>query len=324
MFKYKYIILVLLNFMCLSAFASESDVDVSISPAYDGVSAFVLLGSSWLEDIQTSADAAWYFNAVLLSTIVIKSVSSLTLFIFKKTNLDDLFLAFFMIILTFSFFHSFGSATEAVYGWTQGIIGLIQKELLGTDEALYTSNLMAEIAKRLVLEDYNPLSNFIGAVKMSILALLMALFEIALLFINSWVVIGVVLSQLLGIFMIPFLLFKPTQFIFDGWVKMFLGFLAYGLVGKVIAIIVIQIILEFFGISAADLAGNAVFQVSLTSTGTQSWLALIGIFFVGIFMLFSTASIASSFVGGVSGLGGAINGAARAAISAKSMGFKGG
>ena len=105
---------------------------------------------------------------------------------------------------------------------------------------------------------------------------------------------------------------------------MFLGFLAYGLVGKLIAIIVVQIMLEFFGISAADLAGNAVFQVSLTTTGTQSWLSLIGIFLVGIFMLFSTASIASTFVGGVNGLGGAISGAARTVMSAKTLGMKGG
>lgn len=321
MYKYKYIIFILLSVISFFSLADESDVDVTISPAYDGVAGFVVIGQTWLEQIQTADEAAWYFNAVLLSAIVIKSVSALTLYIFKKIDLGDVIVAFMMIIITFSFFHSFGYAVEATYGWTRGITGLIQEVLLGTDDVLYTSNIAAEISKKLVFEDYSFLVNPIALVKMAILAVLIALFEVALFFIDTWVTIGVVLSQLLGIFMIPFLLFKPTAYIFDGWVKMYVGFLAFGLVGKVISIIVIQILLEFFGWTVADLEGNASFTVSLTSTGALSWLSLIGIFFIAILMLFSTTKIASLFAGGAAGLGDGITGAARGLAAMK--GFKG-
>jgi hypothetical protein len=170
--------------------------------------------------------------------------------------------------------------------------------------------LMGFISK---ITDICLITNF-GAVFASFLASIIAIvIGIAALIVDVWGFWGFSLALATGLIFVPFMLYERLQFLFDGWVKFFFGFLIYVIVARVNLALVACVLMQYLGVGVDMLmAGNGPQKhVAVTSFG--SLLGMQMFLGVGIFTLCATGSFASAMVSGAGGGGVKFGQMARAA-----------
>jgi type IV secretory pathway VirB6-like protein len=119
---------------------------------------------------------------------------------------------------------------------------------------------------------------------------------------------GYVLCKIIGIFFVPFLMIRRTEFLFDGWLRLYCGFLVYGIIARANLILVVLSIKTFFGWDGYVIDTGFTMQWDITNFADIMGLTCyVG---VGFLSLFCTGRFAATVVIGTAGIGGAINNAA--------------
>ncbi len=157
------------------------------------------------------------------------------------------------------------------------------------------------------------LTNF-AAVMASVFASIIAIvLGIASLIVNVWGFWGFALALSTGLIFVPFMLYERLQFLFDGWVKFFFGFLIYVIVAHVNLALVAAVVLDYLASDVASLMAGRGPQTHVPVPNFTGMLGLLMFMGVGIFTLSATGGFASAMVSGAGGGGVKFGQMARAA-----------
>lgn len=155
----------------------------------------------------------------------------------------------------------------------------------------------------------------VGGVYATIFASLVSvLLGLAALFVDVWGFWGFSIAMCTGVVLAPFMLYKRLAFLFDGWVRFFLGFLVYCVIAKVNMALVAVAIMTYLDSSVSALVGgSAPVGASVNVEGFADVLGLLMFVGVGLFTLGATGSFARAVVAGAGGGGVQFGAMARAA-----------
>ena len=129
-----------------------------------------------------------------------------------------------------------------------------------------------------------------------------------------WGFWGFTLAKLVGLIFIPTLLYERLSWLFDGWLRFFIGFLVYYIIARLNVVLVACSIALYFGIGIPFTATPG---APIELPFMASIFDALGVFvymFVGLLSLFSTGKFAATIVSGAAGggMGQAAQGAAQA------------
>lgn len=156
------------------------------------------------------------------------------------------------------------------------------------------------------------IATFVVQVMVIILGLVATLVQL-------WVQWGFEIAYAVGWVMIPFMLYERLAFLFDGWLKFFIGMIVYAIVAETnlgLTLLGIQMLLG--GADGTSQAAPATVEVS----GFFDVIGLLVFLVVGILMLMRTAAIAANIVSsaGGGGVGDIVRKAASGAAGAVTRG----
>lgn len=109
----------------------------------------------------------------------------------------------------------------------------------------------------------------------------------------------------IGWFTIPFLLYRPLSFVFDGWLKLFFTVLFYDVLAKV----TLAMVVLCFKVMQAAVPGST--GATIDVHGPYDLTALFLFITIGVLIMSCTGRFTNAMVAGTSGVGGLLQDAAR-------------
>lgn len=210
------------------------------------------------------------------------------------------------IFTTRALMATYGTLTSAIWEIGTGVGAAIQASMIGTSDLFFGPAFIAQLIGNISMPDasWTSPAQIANAVIASLVLGLVSLVLGALSFIVSiWGVWGYALAKIIGYLFLPFLLFERLMFLFDGWLRFFLGFVVYMIVARVNTVLVVAALALYFGFPfPPSISGTPPIVIPSIS----SLVELLGLFVfaaVGIVALLSTGRFASAILAGAGGGG---------------------
>lgn len=203
--------------------------------------------------------------------------------------------AFFVFVI----YLSYDTVLFEVWRWLSGLGGLMQQGIIGTDSMFGPVTFLSDLLS--TLEFREPDGgwfdiNFNGIFTRIVFGIFSVLISIGCVFNAAWPMLGYIIIKPIGYLLIPTMLFPKLSGLFDGGMKLLLGFGIYVIVGRVILSVTVLLMGGYFGVfyGGSTSLPNIVIEV----TSLTDYLFLIIIMGISIFMLFATPFFVSMIVGG--------------------------
>ena len=255
----------------------------------------------------------WTFFSILLISWFIFD------YIFGEVSLRRMFDVVLTIGITKVLIDFYDPLTTAFWNWSIDFADGIQIAAVGNADLFFLPGFLVGIMKSISFTDFNILTDGLAVIVASIVGLIMtALLAIVSIFTSIWAIWGYAVAKMIGWMFIPTLMFERLEWLFNGWLRLFFGFLIYGVIARVNLILVALVFKSFLGISIST-TGIAPIQVNLE--GVPDIIGLACFLLIGVVALLSTGRFAMTLAGGGSGSGG--GGLIRAAVSFATGGLKG-
>lgn len=217
--------------------------------------------------------------------------------------------------MTQALMNSYNALTSAIWSMGIGLGSAIQLATLGTSDLFFGPAFISQLISNMSMPDlsWDAPVKIVYAVLASLLLGVVSLVLGALSFIvTTWGVWGYALAKIIGFLFLPFLLFERLTFLFDGWLRFFLGFIVYVLIARVNMVLVVLSMAMYLGFPfPPSIAGMPTIVIPEISQLVEL-MGLFVFFGVGIVALWSTGKFASAVLAGAGGggMGMAIHGAA--------------
>jgi TrbL/VirB6 plasmid conjugal transfer protein len=142
------------------------------------------------------------------------------------------------------------------------------------------------------------------AVWASMLAWIVAIvLGLAALVVDVWGFWGFSIALATSVIFVPFMLYERLHFLFDGWIKFFVGFLIYVIVARINLALVASVVMMYLKSNVQDLLSGAGPQMVIPVAKYADVMGMQLFMGVGIFTLCATGSFARAMVGGAGGGG---------------------
>lgn len=198
--------------------------------------------------------------------------------------------------------------TRALWNWSQGFAGAIQQAALGSDQLYAPMSFIWRVMSGIEFEGWNLLLSPLKWIATFVAMLVALVLTLLSVYATVWGLWGYLVAKMIGLMFVPTILFDKLSFLFDGWLRFFLGFLLYSVIARVNLTLVVLSISSLYGIpplnpgvSTIHIGGALLFELG----------GLLAFLLVGVLALMSTGRFVSSVVGGANmGMGGAMAGVA--------------
>ncbi|MDA8382981.1 MAG: type IV secretion system protein [Betaproteobacteria bacterium] len=286
--------------MPISAFAAQPSVASSFYSFETDVGGYV---STVLTNTTVMAIVIflWSFFAVILL------VWTMVRWSFGRAGVADLLNAAFLLLFTKLLINTFDLLTKGLWGMFSGIADAIQSAVIGHVDVMFLATFVQKIVS-LISVPVPSVTGFVSSLQaFGVLFLVYGVataLSVVAYITTVWALWGYTLAKLVGLFFIPTLLWERTSFLFDGWLRFFLGFLLYGLIARVNLILVGVAMCAYFHIplstlgsgSLAGITGSYVYSFSTETEG----IGLLTFLLIGVVALFATGRFAASLSQGAS------------------------
>lgn len=225
-------------------------------------------------------------------------------YILADLTLFDLIYPLLMVAITKILLDNYSYLTSLCWDVSEGIAGGIQQAAIGNSDPFMLPGFINDVVEGIEHTDVSWWSAFWTFMAANVVFTIVFLFSILGFIANSWALWGYALSKIIGYFFIPFLMLKRTSFLFDGWIRLFTGFLVYGVIARVNLLLTVLAIKSFFGIPGYVV--DTSYNVRWDFSGLGDIMGLVGFMIVGLLALISTGRFAGSIVSGASGFGSSV------------------
>ena len=223
-------------------------------------------------------------------------------------TMADMFSTVVLIGIVRVFMVGFDSLTTAAWGWSEGVAAGIQKVAIGNTDLLFMPQFMYDVIGAISWESISWFDGIAAVVGLIVIYLASFFLTILAVIASSWALWGYVLAKVIGWLFIPFVLFERLAFLFDGWLRLFVGFLIYNIIARVNLVLVTILLQSFFNLPSPALGVSDKFFFTISHF--TDILALLALLAIAILSLLSTGSFAKEIAGGVGGVGSSVRTAA--------------
>ena len=241
-------------------------------------------------------NAEWNCFAIILIVI------ALSKYILDSLALVDLIQPLLIILISRILLDNFDFLTSLCWDMSEGISTGIQRAAIGSADPSMLPAFINDVAEAFKHTNVNLLTKFWTFLAANAVFGMIFLFSVVGFIAQTWALYGYALSKIIGLFFIPFMMLKKTSFLFDGWVRLFTGFLVYGVIAKANLILAVIAFKTLFGLPGY--AVDTSYNISLDFDGLSDIMGLVGFMLVSLLALISTGRFASSIVSGAQGFGG--------------------
>jgi len=241
----------------------------------------------------------WAFVSILVIRIMVK-------FALSGVTMLEILEAVLNIFTTRALMVTYNTLTSAIWDIGVGVGAAIQSAMIGTSDLFFGPAFIAQLIGNISMPDasWTSVAQIANAVIASLVLGLVSLVLGALSFLVSiWGVWGYALAKIVGYLFLPFLVFERLMFLFDGWLRFFLGFVVYMIVARVNTVLVVAALALYFGFPfPPSIAG----MPPIVIPSISSLVELLGLFcfaLIGIVALLSTGRFAATILAGAGGGG---------------------
>lgn len=300
-----------------SALAGTPDPAAN-GPVVQGFSSFISRVGALTNSAITQPDYVYWVNLLFLVGCGSLIILTLAKYAINKVTYADVAVNVFLILMVQVMMAGYSPATDAAWSAAEGIASSLQMGLIGTRDAFFAPQFITNLFKSMtfsmktILNPITAISTAANMVILSVISLLLSCLSYVSIIWGFW---GFTIAKLIGLTFIPTLLDQRLSFLFDGWLKFFIGFLVYYIIARLNVVLVACSLALYYNVGIP-------FSVNQRAPIELPFMASIfdglGVFtfvIVGVLALFSTGRFAGTIVAGAGsgGMGQAMLGAARAA-----------
>jgi hypothetical protein len=298
-----FLLFMLLTFQ-LSAFSAPTDFGdyVPIQSGFDNFLAKVSAITSTAitaPNYVIAVDMLWTFFAFLLV------MWTMFKFALKGANFQDIVAVVIMCMMTRVLIATYDTLTGGIWEFGDGVGRAIQQAMVGTSDRFFAPAFITQLIQAMHMPSYGWLdifNAFYGALATFLIGILSVVLSMMAFIASIWGLWGYTLAKIIGLVFIPFLLYERLSFLFDGWLRFFLGFVVYALVARINVVLVVVALAMYYGIPVPPMGGVAAIPIPKISSIVEL-IGLLTFAGVGIIALASTGRFASAVLSGAGGGG---------------------
>jgi hypothetical protein len=302
----KRIILVLLLLSIPTAVLAESPP--TFSESMGRFNTFMQNTGVLLDNILADGSIGNFVNIEWVTIAIYLLVIAAAKYVLGDLSILDLIHPLLMVLVTRILIDNYDYLTGICWDMSEGIASGIQYAAIGNSDPFFLPGFINDVMQGIEYNDVSWWSAFWTFVSANVVFALVFLFSVLGFIANVWCLWGYALSKIIGLFFVPFLMLKRGSFLFDGWVRLFTGFLVYGVIARVNLLLTVLAIKSLFGIPGYAI--NTSYNVRWDFNGLADIIGLVAFLIVGILALISTGRFASAVVSGATGFGSSVNTAA--------------
>ena len=171
-------------------------------------------------------------DAVFITIAVYVLSVSIAKWMMTDVDTWGLFTSFFLVVLVKLLLESYDQITEAAHQLTSGLAAAIQEPIVGTPDVFFPASYISNLVSNFVYVPANIFEAVAAIMATGILALAGIALAVVSFFTAAWGTWGFAVAKLIGWFFVPFLLVERLSFLFDGWLRFFVGFLIYDVLAR--------------------------------------------------------------------------------------------
>ncbi len=244
-------------------------------------------------------------QAVFLTIAVYVISMSLAKWMMAQTDTWDLMASVFLVVLVKIILSSFDTLTEAAHHLATGLGSSIQEPIVGTADvffpASYISNLISNFSY-LPVNIFEAIATIMGTIVLSAAGLALG---VVAFFTAAWGTWGYAVAKLVGWFFVPFLLVPRLAFLFDGWLRFFVGFLVYDVLARVNISLCLVLLSKYFGLPLSAAAVSS--PIVISGSSLSDYFGLLALMIMALVALIATGRFAVTIASGVGGFGGIVS-----------------
>ena len=296
---------VFLIILVLSVFAFPMAANAEKPPDYNDslkrMDAFMNNVTVVLNNILADSDLNSFVNTLWNALTIILLFTAFAKYSMGVVTVFELIHPLLLIMITRIMLNNYDYLTSLCWYWSEGIAGGIQKSVIGSADPFLLTGFIHDVVNGITAGDVSFFSGvslvFSHAVILAIVFLLSLLGFLA----NTWALWGFSLSKIIGWFFIPFIMVHRLSYLFDGWVRLFSGFLVYGIIARANLLLTVLAVKAYFNIPGYTVSTGK--NISFDFSGIADLFGLTAFLFIAILSLVATGRFASTVVSGAGGFG---------------------
>ena len=290
----------------LSSGTSFAGDTATYGEAHTSFSQFLGVLSGHINTILAAGSPASQFvEALFLTAVSIRLIIALSKWVLDTSALADFLAVIMVIAIVRILMDQYQFITTSLFAWAGDFASVIQLPIVGNADAFFVVDYIIKINSSITWEDASIWDGFRIALGSAILSGFVLVLNLVAFFGMTWAVWGFAIAQLIGWMFVPLLLFERTSFIFDGWVRFFVGFLVYTVIVRVNLVLTLLLLTTFYGLPInGGTAPDSVFVVNSADLAQHG--GLLALILIAILSIISTGKFATAIAGGVGGFGDAI------------------
>lgn len=254
-----------------------------------------------LQNILKDGELAGFVDKEWTFFVVILLVGLISRYAMRGVEIEEILVTLLMIAGTRILLNNYDALTSALWGWSEGVAGGIQRAITGDTSPFflpgYINNVMDGINTAEV-DIWDTLKYALCSIAVTVLVFILSLLSFV---VNVWSLWGYTLAKMIGWVFIPFLLFRRLSMLFDGWLRLFLGFLVYAIIARANLLLVTLAINAYFGIPTGTIPIKPTYNFDFATLSEV--FGLLAFLLIGILSLISTGRFAATVASGSIGVG---------------------
>lgn len=302
------LVAVVLGLTCVFIGAANAAPPPDTAAAMGRMNTFMQNVGVVLNNILNNGNLQSYVNAMWNAFTIMILVAALAKWNFGGIRTYEIVHPLLLILITRIMLNNYDMLTGLFWDWSEGIAGGIQNAVIGNSDPFFLTGFVEDVVAGIETSDVGILDGLRLWIAGFIITTIILLLSLLSFLASTWALYGYALSKILGWFFVPFIMIQRLAYMFDGWVRLFTGFIVYGVVARANLLLAVLALKSFFGIPGYTVNTNTVYRFDFT--GIADLFGLAGFMLVSILALISTGRFSTAIVSGASGFGRSISAAA--------------
>lgn len=299
-------ILVILFLACLVFSGSaHAAPPLSYSDSMGRLNTFMKNVDAVLNNILADPSLSGFVNALWNTLTIVLIVTVLAKYSMTGISTFELIHPLLLILITRLMLNHYDYLTGLFWDWSEGIAGGIQRAVIGNSDPFLLPGFVNDVVSGIQTSGVSIWDGVNLLMASTVILAIISLLSLMAFFASTWALWGYALAKIIGWFFIPFIMFKRLSFLFDGWMRLFLGFLVYGIIARANLLLTVLAVKSYFAVPGYAVNTNT--SIRLDFNGIADLFGMIAFLFIAILALIATGRFATVVVSGVSGFGQSIS-----------------
>ena len=299
-------ILVILFLACLVVSGSaHAAPPLSYSDSMGRLNTFMKNVDAVLNNILADPSLSGFVNALWNTLTIVLIVTVLAKYSMTGISTFELIHPLLLILITRLMLNHYDYLTGLFWDWSEGIAGGIQRAVIGNSDPFLLPGFVNDVVSGIQTSGVSIWDGVNLLMASTVILAIISLLSLMAFFASTWALWGYALAKIIGWFFIPFIMFKRLSFLFDGWMRLFLGFLVYGIIARANLLLTVLAVKSYFAVPGYAVNTNT--SIRLDFNGIADLFGMAAFLFIAILALIATGRFATVVVSGVSGFGQSIS-----------------